>query len=212
MVAVTQVVKSCSRALSRYLGMDSLLTRRLKNKNVFILPKLFGRDCLFQGYQHFSLDLRSWADLIYSLITCYVAQSRAEWVQYPAALPTQTSRAFLQLAPNIKLVYVPKLSLDGHSESVRQGISDFLAVLSLSLSPPLAAYICVAAAGARRCWWSLASLKTFLISNVGVKIDSCDEIQRPQPGTKTHTVKMIPREPAGKNRPRLRDGNSVMCS
>ena len=68
----------------------------------------------------------------------------------PWAGPTQTSRAFLQLAPNIKLVYVPKLSLDGHSESVRQGISDFLAVLSLLPHSPLAAYICVAAAGARR--------------------------------------------------------------
>ena len=143
---MTQVVKSCSRALSRYLGMDSLLTRRLKNKNVFILPKLFGRDCLFQGYQHFSLDLRSWADLIYSIITCYtwLRAEQSECNTLPA-LPTQTSRAFLQLAPNIKLVYVPKLSLDGHSESVRQGISDFLAVLSLS--SPGCIYLCCCGRG-----------------------------------------------------------------
>ena len=46
------------------------------------------------------------------------------------AQSAQASRAFLQLAPNIKLVYVSKFSLDGHSESVRQGISDFLSVLS----------------------------------------------------------------------------------
>ena len=46
------------------------------------------------------------------------------------AQSAQASRAFLQLAPNIKPVYVSKFSLDGHSESVRQGISDFLSVLS----------------------------------------------------------------------------------
>ena len=137
---MTQVVKSCSRALSRYLGMDSLLTRRLKNKNVFILPKLFGRLFISRLSTFFSRFKILGG---FNLFSNYML--RGSRVQYPPALPTQTSRAFLQLAPNIKLVYVPKLSLDGHSESVRQGISDFLAVLSPVSS--LAAYICVAARG-----------------------------------------------------------------
>ena len=136
MVAVTQVVKSCSRALSRYLGMDSLLTRRLKNKNVFILPKLFRRLFISRLSTFFSRFKISGG---FNLFSNYML--RGSRVQYPPALPTQTSRAFLQLALNIKLVYVPKLSLDGHSESVRQGISDFLAVLS-PVSSPGCIYLC----------------------------------------------------------------------
>ena len=63
------------------------------------------------------------------------------------AQSAQASRAFLQLAPNIKPVYVSKFSLDGHSESA---VSDKVSQISCQscLLSPVAAYICVA--GSRR--------------------------------------------------------------
>ena len=191
MVAVTQVVKSCSRALSRYLGMDSLLTKAQLKIKCFHFTKII-LNCFFKAINFFRFKIQRWADLIYSLITSYVALCWAECNTLGRAQSAQASRAFLQLAPNIKAVYVPKFSLDGHSESVRQGISDFLSVLSPLSSLILLWLHIFVWPGPDDCWWGLLCLKTFLISNVGVKIDSSDESQRPQPGTKTLSQDDIP--------------------
>ena len=191
MVAVTQVVKSCSRALSRYLGMDSLLTKaQLKIKcfhfTIIIL------NCFFKAINFFRFKIQRWADLIYSLITSCVALSWAECNTLGWAQSAQASRAFLQLAPNIKAVYVPKFSLDGHSESVRQGISDFLSVLS-PLSSQFSSgciylYLCgrVQTTVGEVCCVSRLSSSPMSVSGLTALTSHSDHSQEPK-----HRVKMI---------------------